>query len=375
MSSSQLKHKLFRLRPTFFVDEYACTFRYAEQITFFSDMQVSTEMFMVEFDFDDLPLGPSNFGHVLEILRSQLQQFGRMVITSNHLIWNNGKRVQIYVNLEERIRFSSDPQILVAPVHREKKKLSSSRRRAVRYRDNVNKARSEALAKQEVLNSDSVQFKSAPASGSLKVSTFNGNKLLEPILFMSTGTSTECEESQVESVVSGTDSDQESETQSQCLEIQQQIMIGRSRNYNNAENKLEMVEYKYPHKPFESDRFYLLNRLAVNEIFDRARKILAFFGSHKNICYNGDTYISLMAALHNDGVKVSVEDLETLYYEFFELRDVKKEDVESDLRMFSENITTHRLLHLAAASEAATTYYGGQHRSINTPQRGPCVLM
>lgn len=366
---------LFKHRPIFYIEGATYAFRFAEMITFHRE---STEkLFMCEFNFKDLNISVDNYDTILEGLCQQLQNYVNVVITSKFLVWNNGNRISIYVTIGERINVSSDLQTNVVPVHKKDKTIErpgSSRLRAQRFRQGCERRKVLALVKQEKSidnlknetidinkSGPSVLFKSAPAPGELKLQSFNGKQILQPVIFVSTGT----DPVEVATV-------SETATVSEKIVHVEEVV---SRNYVEGKFNKEIVEYKYPNRPYQEEKFYMLNRLAVNEIYERVRKVLAFFGTNKQICYNGDTYLSLMTTLHNDGVKVNEQELRSLYYEFFELRGVSKIDVDNDLSMYSANIATHRMLHLtAAAAVARDLYEPGKIKTVMVRQN-ECILM
>lgn len=96
---------------------------------------------------------------------------------------------------------------------------------------------------------------------------------------------------------------------------------------------------------------YALSRLRDHNLRGMIRRYLAYFHD-TDFCLNGETKFSILIHLSSEGLPNTRKEIEQLYFKYFDLYGVKKQDVEKDLEWMRAHLRTNQLVRLKQASDA-----------------------
>lgn len=185
-------------------------------------------------------------------------------------------------------------------------------------------------------------------SGELEVTTFNASPVIVPIVRTSSSSQTEAP-------------------------TQQPTVIDDSSSENTNPPPASQVTSAPNSRPFdyssvEYNENIFFSRLSNNVAFSRARDVLSYFEDHRTSTYQGETYLSTINQLANDGIAIAPTDLRKVYYSLLKTRGFTVPQIEADLKSRRNYILTDAVMR----AERAETVFHKRYTSGKEYTIGRC---
>lgn len=178
-------------------------------------------------------------------------------------------------------------------------------------------------------------------AGELEAATFNSSPVIMPIVRTSSATQT--------SSTPSTSTDDIKSSAPAAPVSKTPALINR-------------VPLDYTSSEFNEKMFH--SRLSDNVTFSRTRDVLAYFESHKSATYQGESYVSTMNMLANDGINTTPANLRIIYFSLLRQRGFTDSEITKDLENRKNYILTDTVMRVTNAERTFHQRYssGAEYR-------------
>lgn len=291
-------------------------FNYCESRFVFTDRM--EKLLLVEFKFKKFP-ALSKLEFISKTIVKELNVHFKINSSFHHFSFNGTNVLEIYIKLHQ------------SPVP--KKKDSAYHSDSSKNSDGNSWRRRETPP----------QSTPPRHAGELEMKSFNSSPVVMPIIRTSAATQTSM-------ALSSTSTD----------DSQSAATITPAKTPANA-IPLDYASLEFNEKIYHS-------RLSDNVTFSRTRDVLAYYESHRSATYQGESYVSTMNMLANDGLNTTPTNLRKIYFSLLKQRGFTDQEINKDLENRKNYILTDTVMRV---SNAERTFHQ-RYSSGQEYKRGTC---